>query len=186
VSERGPIAPIVVLFTGPPATGKSTLAAAVGDRLGGCTIIGWDWVMAGLTPFPAVQEAVQSLGLHDHRRLGWSIMWSVAEAQLRMRRSVVLDGVARSEHVAGTRALADRHGAQSIVVALGCSDEIVLRSRVEGRQRNIPGWAELKWEDVNRVHRGWVEPADVDLSIDIADGVLTTSLASAVMALARR
>jgi hypothetical protein len=47
-----------------------------------------------------------------------------------------------------------------------CSDPVVLRSRVEGRQRAIPGWYELHWEDVERSRANYVALAEPKLVID--------------------
>jgi hypothetical protein len=63
--------PRLLLVTGPPDTGKSTVAEAGAERLG-ASVFAWDWVMAGLTPFDEIQSALRGLDLVSFRRVGWS------------------------------------------------------------------------------------------------------------------
>ena len=85
--------PLLIVCTGPPGTGKSTIANEVARRTG-ATVLGWDWAMGALTWCAPVQDALESLDRVTHRRVGWSLLWNLAEEQLRLGRSVVLDGVA--------------------------------------------------------------------------------------------
>jgi predicted kinase len=156
----------LVLLTGAPCSGKSTLAEGVAGILH-APVLGWDWVMAGLTWCEPVQEALRSLDRAAHWRIGWSVLANLAEAQLRQRRSVVLDGVARAEHVALVRDVARRNDARSLVVLTACRDRRVLRSRLDGRRRGIPGWYELTWEHVGSFR--WEPPDDVDHAVDTGD-----------------
>lgn len=158
----------LLLVTGPPATGKSSLAERVAGTLG-APVLGWDWAMAALTGFAPVQAALRELSFVEHRRVGWSILWNLAAAQLRRGNSVVLDGVARDPEVTGTRALAQAEGARCLVVVTSCSDEAVHRQRVDGRQRGIPGWYELDWDHVAGVLGRWQPPARADLCLDAVD-----------------
>lgn len=162
-TRTGP--PILVLLTGPPGTGKSTLAAVCAEWLQ-ATVLGHDWALGALTPFDPIQDALQALDHPTYRRVGWSLLWQFARAQLRAGRSVVLDGVARDEEVIDTRLLAAEHAARCVVVLTSCADVSVHRSRVEGRLRSIPGWPELDWEHVASFRQRWVPPADVDLILD--------------------
>ena len=159
------VPPTLVLLTGPPGTGKSVLAERAAEGLG-APVLGWDWTMAALSGFDSVQRCLRDLSHTEYRRLGWSIMWNLATAQLRSGRSVVLDGVAREVEVAGTRDVARAVGARCLVVLTSCSDERVHRRRVEGRSRGIPGWYELDWDHVVDVLRRWEPPVHVDLHLD--------------------
>ena len=159
-------APFVVVCTGPPGTGKSTIATALAQRTG-ASLLAWDWVMGALTGFESVHTALGALDRAEYRRVGWAVLWNLAEAQLRVGRPVVLDGVARTEEIARTRALAVRLGARSVVVLTECCDPETQRRRIERRDRAIPGWHELTWENVSAFMGQW-EPPEADLVVDTA------------------
>ena len=137
----------------------------------GAPVLGHDWAMSGLRPYPELQEALDAMGLRGHRGVGWSILWALARSQLRRGRPVVLDGVARAPEVAGCRALAREEGAPSVVVMTACSDAELHRSRIEGRQRGIPGWYELDWDHVARARGAWEALDDVDVVLDATSSV---------------
>jgi predicted kinase len=159
--------PTLMLLTGPPGTGKSTLAEAAARALGG-PVLAWDWVMAGMTRFDGIQLALREMDQLGHRSVGWSILWNVATAQLRHGRSVVLDGVARAPEVDGTRRTAADAGARCLVGVTSCRDATVHRRRVEGRVRGIPGWHELDWDHVSELLARWAPPRG-DLCLDAMD-----------------
>jgi predicted kinase len=153
---------LLVLITGLPGSGKSSMAEVAGLALG-APVLGHDWAMSGLRPFPEVQEALDVMGVRGHRGVGWSVLWALARSQLRLGASVVLDGVARQAEVDGTRQVAVEEGAGAVVVMTSCGDPELHRSRVEGRQRGIPNWYELDWDHVEQARSAWVPPDDLDL-----------------------
>jgi hypothetical protein len=162
--------PLLVLVTGLPGTGKSTMADVAAAELG-APVLAHDWAMSGLRPYPELQEALDAMGPRGHRGVGWSILWALARSQLRRGHSVVLDGVARAPEVAGSRAVASEEDAPSFVVMTQCPDPDLHRSRIEGRQRGIPGWYELDWDHVARARAEWEALDDVDVVLDTAETV---------------
>ena len=161
---------LVVLITGLPGSGKSTMAQVAGRTLG-APVLGHDWAMSGLRPFVEMQDALDSMGTRGHRGVGWSLLWGLARSQLRLGSSVVLDGVARDPEVDGTRALAAEEGAASLVVMTTCGDDGLHRARVEGRLRHIPNWYELDWDHVARACSSWLPPEGLDLVLDAGTAV---------------
>ncbi|MFA9430961.1 AAA family ATPase [Egicoccus sp. AB-alg2] len=158
----------LVLITGVAGTGKSTLGEAAADLLG-AAVLGWDWAMASLTRFEPIQRALRNGSREQYVELGWAIVCNFAVAQLRHRRSVVLDGVAGAAEIDMVAQVAADTDARLLVVATDCSDVDVHRARVEGRRREIPGWHELEWSLVAGARERWKTPRDADLYLDAVD-----------------
>ncbi len=153
----------LIVFSGLPGTGKSALAEETARRIG-APVFAKDWVEAsivrsGMTEAP---EARQQLGW-----AGYELLTTLAERQLRVEQSVILDSVASTESIRSAwRSLAVSYGAQWRVIECVCSDETVHRARLAMRKRNIPNWPELTWGEVERVRAYFSPWRDVRLTVD--------------------
>ncbi|MCB9421952.1 MAG: ATP-binding protein [Ardenticatenaceae bacterium] len=149
----------LIVFSGLPGTGKSMLAEAVA-RQQGIPVFAKDWLEAvlldaGLTPTERLGYA------------GYDLLTTLARRQLSLGQSAILDSVASFERIrAHWRELAYEFSAQWRVVECVCSDEVAHRERLNGRQRHIPGWHELTWADVERVHSYYEPWLDERLVVD--------------------
>ncbi len=156
--------PRLILVGGLPGTGKSTLAEGLGRALG-CPVFAKDWLEA----------ALWRSGVGREQNSGWAgyeLLSTLAEGQLRLGQSALLDCVAGREVLRSRwRALAAQYGAAFRPIECVCADLTLHQSRLAGRQRGIPDWYELDWAEVER-DRAIYEPWETDrLVLD-----MTTSL----------
>lgn len=160
--------PTLIVVTGVPGTGKSAVAEVVAG-LSQASVLGHDWAIDALRPYPDLQHVLDTMDPPGHRMVGWSIVIALAREQLRSGRSVVVDGVARGPEVARCRDAARDESSRMLLVTTRCSDPEVHRSRIEHRRRRIPDWYELGWEQVERSLAGWEPPEGADLCLDATD-----------------
>ncbi len=165
----------LIVFTGLPGTGKSRIAEAVARELG-IPIFAKDWLEATLIRCelrPA--EGGPPLGA-----AGYQLLTTLAERQLQLDQSAILDSVASTLSIRATwRALAQTYQAAWRVIECVCSDEAAHRNRMNVRQRGIPGWHELNWSDVERV-KAYYAPWDEERLILDAVNPLANNIAAAL------
>lgn len=147
----------LIVFSGLPGTGKSALAERVGREL--CIpVFAKDWLEATLlrcevTPTKR-EKPLGSAGYH--------LLTILAERQLMLGQSVILDSVASTKSIRTTwKELAEKYITRWFVIECICSQEKVHRARLSKRRRDIPGWHELAWSEVERV-RGYYLPWEED------------------------
>ena len=164
----------LIVFSGLPGTGKSKLAEALGRELR-IPVFAKDWLEATLLRSglkPGSEE--KSLGF-----AGYELLTTLAERQLILGQSVILDSVAASASIRGAwRQLSDQYEADWRAIECICSDESLHRLRLNGRQRNIPGWHELEWAEVERVKRYYIPWEGKRLVLDMTNS-LTENLLKA-------
>lgn len=150
---------MLIVMTGLPGSGKSTIAEAVGRTLG-IPVFAKDWLEATLIrshlcPPPDTPEKTVGYVAYD-------LLTTLAERQLQLGQSAILDSVASIQVVRDEwRTLTYRYGTGWRVVECICPDEALHRARLAHRQRAIPGWHELEWGEVERVrgyYAPWTEP----------------------------
>ena len=143
----------MILFSGLPGTGKSTLAESIGRQLR-IPVFAKDWLEASL-----VRSGLRASV--DERQLGFAgyeLLTVLAERQLMLNQSMILDSVASTLAIRNKwQQLANQYAAAWRVVECICSDENLHRARLQNRQRNIPGWHELEWSEVEKV-KGYYSP----------------------------
>lgn len=153
----------LIVFSGLPGTGKSKLAEAIGKEFG-VPVFAKDWLEATLLQNGLhAASKDKSLGY-----VGYEFLTVLAERQLMLEQSVILDSVAATQTIRNTwRALSKQYEADWFVIECICSDESSHRSRLNVRKRFIPGWHELKWSDIEKVKK-YYSPWDNDrLIIDM-------------------
>ena len=155
----------MIVFSGLPGTGKSMLAEALGKHLG-IPVFAKDWLEASLLRSGLASKMIESsLGF-----AGYNLLTTLAKRQLMLGQSMILDSVTSTETIRNTwRELAKQFNANWRVIECFCSDETLHRSRLLNRKRNIPGWQELKWSDIQKVKQYYPAWEEEHLTLDMVD-----------------
>ncbi len=155
----------LIIFSGLPGTGKSTLAEIMGRDLG-VPVFAKDWLEATLLRSglkPVTED--KSLG-----SAGYELLTVLAERQLMLGQSAILDSVAGTQTIRNTwRQLSDQYKADWRAIECICSDEAFHRSRLKDRRRNIRGWHELEWSEVERVKQYYLPWEGECLVLDMVE-----------------
>jgi predicted kinase len=154
---------MIVVVGGLPGTGKSTLADAIGQRLA-LPVVAKDIVEASLWRSGVGAE-------HGSWRAANDLLVTLADTFLGQGLDgVVLDAVFRiADDRQALRDLAASRGVRFVLIECICSDEAAHRQRIEGRRRDIPGWYELSWADVESVRARYEPWEDARLVLDASD-----------------
>jgi predicted kinase len=144
---------VAILVAGVPGAGKSTLAEGLARSLR-APVFSIDWQLGALTPFRVLTNENAS-------PIAEMMLIAAQARQLQLGLDAVLDALGhQSVDRRRYRGVAENLGGRFVGVECTCSDEAVHRSRVEGRDRGIPGWKPtVAWEHVLRMKACW-EPWD--------------------------
>jgi len=131
---------MLIVFSGLPGTGKTTIARALVARLG-----------AVYLRIDVIEQALRDAGMGDVGAAGYGVAQALAESNLALGKVVVADCVnPLAESRAGWHAVARRAGCKVVDVEVVCTDLDAHRRRVEGRVSDIPGLVAPTWESVMR------------------------------------
>lgn len=151
----------LVVFSGLPGTGKTTLAEHAA-RLFQAPVYSADRIEAALWRSGIHRDA----GSHGAM---YELLGVLAEGQLRLEQSAILDAVVGHHDTRSAwQSLTRDHGASYRGVECVCSDLQLHRQRLAGRDRAIPGWYELTWEDVERARANYQPWIQERLTLDAA------------------
>ncbi|KAL4200810.1 hypothetical protein AMTRI_Chr02g255490 [Amborella trichopoda] len=159
--------PLLIAMKGHPGTGKSTLACSIAAALR-CPYLDKDDVRDQTRPIEKALEICQSNNnKHDDQDayatdllndVSYSVLWSIAETQLKMGLSVVIDcPLARAKLFERVLELASKYGARLLVIECRPKDEREWRRRLEERGRGGEGsWHKpCTWERLERLIKGY-------------------------------
>lgn len=169
--------PALIVVSGLPGTGKSTIAGRVTDALG-AVLLAKDHVEAALWRRGVGRGHCSAMAAHE-------VITVVAADALAAGHLVVLDTVGGAEHLrADWRRVADDTGADFVVLLCECSDVVEHERRLLGRDRGIAGWPELAWSDVQATRSRWEPWIDPVVALD-AVNPLATNVSDALAYIAR-
>jgi predicted kinase len=155
----------VIIFTGLPGTGKSTLAEQVARTVGAPAFAG-DWLMGALKP---AHPALAKLDRSEYLAAWFGLLRTLVTRQLMLGQDAVVDDLVNGSQVAAWQETAARFSARLSMIECICSDEVIHRERIESRVRGIPGWHEVGWDHVERM-RAELSPLPAGrLTVDAMD-----------------
>jgi predicted kinase len=149
---------MLVQVCGLPGAGKSTLSAAIAEKLPAVTL-----------RVDAIEAAMWKYGIPPEQSgiAAYSVMHAIAIPNLRKGQTVVADAVSGVEPArAGWVATAEAAGVALRVIEVVCPDADEHRRRVEHRDNDLPGFALPTWDAVQRTAEEYEARTDDRLVID--------------------
>src|ERR1700688_4020378 len=145
--------PTLIVLSGLPGSGKSTVAEGLSRTLS-----------IPLFSVDPIEAAMWRGGLAKDQTgiAAYEVAQALADEHLRLRHSAIVDAVNPVEAPrAAWRKLAAKHRVSLKIIECVCSDETMLRQRIEGRVRSIAGTHELTWANLlqrRAEYEAWTDP----------------------------
>ncbi|MBN9391191.1 MAG: ATP-binding protein [Chloroflexi bacterium] len=150
----------LIMFSGPPGVGKSTLSYRLARETG----------IAILTKDQIERTLLTSNLASETGRLAYDLLIETAEFNMQRGASLILDAVFGTNNL---RDLFIRQAAANNAAFYGidciCSDKGLWQSRLATRPEMVPGWQPAAWTDSLRVQNYYEEWAYPHLTLDAVD-----------------
>lgn len=158
----GAARPPLLLLAGLPGTGKSTLAESLSSALS-APVFSMDWHLGALVPFGVLRP-------DNTEPLSELTLIAAAARQLQLGLGAIIDATGHTQEFrARLESLAESLDATFVGVECVCSDETAHQSRIESRDRGIPGWpATVTWAHLKRMAERWEDWPQPHLILDTA------------------
>jgi hypothetical protein len=110
--------------------------------------------------------ALASLDRPTFKEMYYRLLRTLITRQLMLGQSAVLDCLVTDAVASDWSEHANEFDARLYIIECMCSDDKIHRSRVEGRQRHIPGWHEIDWKHVQRMRTEFPPLRNEQLNVD--------------------
>ena len=129
---------MLIVFSGLPGTGKTTVARLLSTRLA-----------ATYLRVDNIEQALRDSGLAEVGKSGYAIANALARSNLALGQRVVVDCVNPvAESREAWRAIAESLGVGLLDIELLCSNRDEHRRRVQNRELDVPGLVPPTWQSV--------------------------------------
>jgi predicted kinase len=147
---------VLVVMTGLPGTGKSSIAQAIATALPAAYL--------AVDPVHGELETFGQSEWDPEGRADYAVVRRLARVQLRLGLSAVVDAVNPLDAIrADYRAIAVQHEAAYVLLATTCADEHLHWRRVDAKRLHGPGPV---WAEVERQRSYYETPRQADLVLD--------------------
>jgi predicted kinase len=156
----------VIIISGVSGTGKSTLSNKIGEELS-IPVFSIDLLKAFF-----IRTGMAENGWDSVRDKGYLLLADIAENQLKLKQSVIVDGVfARKEFRTMFLNIAKSQKSNFKIIECICSNLETHRQRILNRDRNIKGLPEIEWNYVKRVKEIFIKWEEEHLTLDSLNSV---------------
>ncbi len=130
----------IVIFSGPPGVGKSTLSYRLAQQTG-WALITKDAIDRGL-------ERIDTL----NGKAGYEVFFELSKLNLQNNVSIILDAVFTTESLREQiSGIASKTHAEIYFIVCKCSEEKVWEERIKSRSEMVEGWTPADWQEVQKV-----------------------------------
>jgi predicted kinase len=158
----------LIVMSGLPGSGKSTIAERIAQQL-----------QIPIFSVDPIESAIIKSGIPKSFESGlaaYLVAEALASEQLKLGVSVIIDAVnAEEEGKNMWRDLAQRRGLELIILDVFVGDQALHRRRLEARVRNLHGFSEVTWDNIEARQKtltAWTEPTlrldatnDIDVNV---------------------